>query len=260
MNIINPNEIGSKISTLIAEAQKKFCVISPYIDISEWKKIIINLERAKERGVEIKVFFREMKEKDFQVLSRLGIALHQINGLHTKLYFNENEVIVSSMNLYEFSDLHSIDIALHFNNTEDYNILFDYFQKYIFSKISSEKYISKQTQKDLKSLQDYLEQRFPDGKISDIGEYLFSSRLVPSFDLFIDNNKIGFKYHRKNPEQQLINRLNQTFKKNFGDMMKYKTYNTTPTNIYHIWEIEFQGNEYLDFVNVITKAQGIEFN
>jgi hypothetical protein len=260
MNIINPNEIGSKISTLIAEAQQKFYVISPYIDISEWKKIIINLERAIQRGVEIKVFFREMKEKDFRVLNQLGIRLHQINGLHTKLYFNESEVIVSSMNLYEFSDLHSIDIALHFNEQKDYNKLFDYFQKYISINDSNERPPSKQSQKDLKKIHANLEQRFPDGNISDSGTYLFSNRLVPKFDLFIENFKIGFKYYKKNPEQQLVERLNEVFNKNFGDKVKYGNYNTTPTNIYHKWEIDILSNEYIDFVNVITKAQGIEFN
>ncbi|MDF3078022.1 MAG: hypothetical protein K0S09_1911 [Sphingobacteriaceae bacterium] len=46
MEVINPNEIGVKISTLIAEANKSFIAVSAYINLSQWKKIIVNLEKA----------------------------------------------------------------------------------------------------------------------------------------------------------------------------------------------------------------------
>ena len=106
MQVVNPNKIGAKISTLISESNEKFYAITPYLDLSKWSKILVNLENAIKRGVEVKFYFREIKEKDFQVLSSLRVELNQISGLHTKLYINESETIVSSMNLYEYSDLH----------------------------------------------------------------------------------------------------------------------------------------------------------
>lgn len=133
MELINPNEIGAKISTLIAESENKFYAVTAFINLSAWKKILINLQKAKKRGVEIKFFYREIRNEDYQILKNIGIDLYEIKGLHTKLYFNENEMIVSSMNFYEYSDLHSIDIAIKYSDAENYGKLFLYFQKYILS-------------------------------------------------------------------------------------------------------------------------------
>lgn len=38
MEIINPNEIGSKISTLVIESKTRFIAVSPYIELKSWKK------------------------------------------------------------------------------------------------------------------------------------------------------------------------------------------------------------------------------
>ncbi|OBY65983.1 phospholipase D-like domain-containing protein [Polaribacter vadi] len=219
MKIINPNEIGSKISTLISESQEKIVVVSPYLGLSTWKKILINLKKAKERNVEIKFYYREIKDKDFYVLKALGVSLFQIDGLHTKLYFNESRVIVSSMNLYESSDLYSTDIAIYFDETEDYNKIYNYFIKYIDCKSSTKEVIKKKNienkvieKKDktiLEELHDGLELKFPDSKIKKASDYLFSKNLVPVFHLFIKLDSITIKYPRKNFNKVLINELEE---------------------------------------------------
>ena len=55
MEIINPNEIGSKISTLIIEAKEKFVAVTPYINIRNWKKITTNIQKAGSRFQDIQV-------------------------------------------------------------------------------------------------------------------------------------------------------------------------------------------------------------
>lgn len=257
MIIINPNEIGAKISTLIAESNDKFIAVSPYIDLSEWRKIIINLERAVNRGVVIDLYFRELKEKDFQILSDIGVNLFKIKGLHTKLYINENEVIVSSMNLYEFSDLYSIDIAMHFDENSEYNKIYDYFEKYISSKKEKQKYNSKKAKRNLKELHKYLTDRFLGHKINYTKSYLFSKNLNPIFDLFIESSKIGFKYPQKNPSPEKINELNQSLKEIFNERTIFREYNTTEKTKYCIWEIDMSKDDYLGFVNIICAAQKI---
>ncbi|MEE9406607.1 MAG: phospholipase D-like domain-containing protein [Polaribacter sp.] len=137
MDIINPNEIGVKISTLISESKEKFYAVTPYINIFYWKKIVISLQKAKERGVKIKFFYREIKDKDLSFLNELGVELYKIEGLHTKLYINEKAIIVSSMNLIESSDLYSIDFALHIHQKENYSKIYEYYSNYINQNKSS---------------------------------------------------------------------------------------------------------------------------
>jgi hypothetical protein len=262
MEIINPNEIGAKISTLISEANEKFYAVTPYLDLSKWRKILISLENAVKRGVEVKFYFREIKEKDFQVLHKLGIELNQINGLHTKLYINESETIVSSMNLYEFSDLFSIDIAIHFKENKDYNKIYNYFIKYILSKKNTENYVSKTEKEKLVSLHDFLENRFSKYRINKGADYLYTKNLVPIFHLFITPTEIGVKYPIKNPDEQIVLELSKKIRKVFKGKTSERSYNTgmdgDSGNTYYLWEIKITENNFLDFSNIICDLQKIE--
>jgi len=111
MEIINPNEIGAKISTLVSESKKRFIAVSPYIGLKDWKKVLLNLERAQKRNVSIDFYYREIRDEDFHALRNIGVKLFKIPGLHTKLYFNDDEFVLTSMKIYEYSDLHSVTLA-----------------------------------------------------------------------------------------------------------------------------------------------------
>jgi hypothetical protein len=262
MEVINPNEIGAKISTLISEANEKFYAITPFLDLYKWRKILISLENAIKRGVEVKFYFREIKEKDFQVLHKLGIELNQIDGLHTKLYINESETIVSSMNLYEFSDLYSIDIALHFKENNDYNKIYNYFIKYISSKVNPENYVSKTEKDKLVSLHNFLESRFSEYKINKGADYIFTKNLVPIFHLFIRPTEIGIKYPTKNPEEKRILELTAKIEKVYKGKITERPYNTGidghSGNNYYLWEINLPENDFLAFSNIICELQKLE--
>lgn len=258
MEVINPNEIGAKISTLISDANEKFYAVTPFLDLSKWRKILVSIENAVNRGVEVKFYFREIKEKDFKVLHNLGIELNKIDGLHTKLYINEKESIVSSMNLYEFSDLYSIDIALHFKEDKEYNKIYNYFEKYITSKISKGNYVSK-TQKDkLVSLHSFLENRFSNHKINKASDYIFSKNIIPIFHLFIEPTRIGMKYPVKNPDEHLVLELEKKIKDVYKGEIKLRNYNTTENTKYYLWEMFLPENDFLVFSNIICDLQKIE--
>ncbi|MCT8341234.1 hypothetical protein MG296_14300 [Flavobacteriaceae bacterium TK19130] len=258
MNIINPNEIGSKISTLILESREKFIAVSPYLDLSEWKKILINLQDAANRGIDIEIYFREIREKDYQVLRNLNIKLFEVKGLHTKLYLNESSIIVSSMNLYEFSDLHSIDIALQFDNVKDYNKLFHYFSKYIVSKRPLDKFISKASEKRLIETHRFLSERFSEYRITSTKTYLFSKNLLPIFHTFIDLDFIGLKYPVKNPTDQDVDEITDLLDKNLDVEVIRSFYNTSEETIYYKWEIKIDEFNDIEIANVLSDLSDLK--
>ena len=253
MDIINPNEIGTKISTLIAESDEKFYAITPYIDLSKWKKMIINIEKAIKRGVSIKLFYREIKQDDLKILTKLGVELIQIKGLHTKLYFNEKSVIVSSMNLYESSDLYSIDIALYFEEKKEYNKIYTYFKKYISPEKKKSEVLDNSAELD--ELHGFLSNKFYESRINKSKTYLFSDDLHPYFDVFIESSKIGFKIPDRNPSSILVNKIDKKFKEEICKELKLRKYETTPGNIYCIWEMEIKQNMFTDSLKLIKKIQ-----
>jgi hypothetical protein len=258
MHLINPNEIGSKISTLIAESQQKFIAISPYIDISDWKKILINLNHAKKRGVKVEFYFRELREKDYKNLNRLGVSLFRIKGLHTKMFMNDSTAIVTSMNLYEYSDLHSIDIAMQFSIQKEYNELYYYFNKYIKSKKTNEIFISKISEQKLKDLHEFISDRFSDCKINSTKSYLFSKNLVPILDVFIHTNSIGLKYPLKNPKDERIKEISSLLNNHLKQNFQLTKYNTTEETQYCKWVLDTEDYSDIDIANLISDLQRLE--
>jgi len=253
MKLINPNEIGVKVSTLIIESKLFFTAVSPYLDISNWKKILINIEKAINRGVNISFYYREIKAQDFKTLKGLGVNLYEITGLHTKIYFNETKVIVSSMNLYEYSDLHSIDIAIQFSDSKNYHKISEYFINYIASCSSQKEINSNSLVLNLTELQDCLINHFPNNEINLGNDYIFSSDLNKYFHLFIEKNNISFKYPEKNISKLNIKKIDKKLTNIFGNNIKYKPYNTTSETKYSLWEVEINNYLLSSYINIIKK-------
>lgn len=230
MEIIKPNEIGAKISTLIAEARKTFTIVSPYIKISDWKKMTVNLERAIDRGVEITVFYREVKEEDLNVFRNLGIKLYHLPGLHTKLYFNEDECIVTSMNLYEYSDLNTLEIGILYHGKDEYNKLMTYFEKYI--KGSDQ--VIEEIIDPLENLKVYLEDVYLAKGVNRSGNYLFSKKILPLVDVFFLEDQIRLKFPDKGIEKRTVTDLAKEIKK-FWKMDSEISDPTESYGYYHIF-------------------------
>lgn len=250
MDIINPNEIGGKISTLIAEAKEFFYVSTYNVDLANWRKVLVNIEKALKRGVKMKFFFRRINEPDFQKLKSLGIELYQIKHLHTKLYFNEKEVIVSSMNFYEYSDLHSIEIGLHYSDEEHYKKLFDYFEKYIFTKSEGTVYFTNDNKTNLELLHKSISDYFSDSKINAAHTYLFSKDLLPVFDTFIRPSEITLKLPKKNASpdetEQLTHKIRNLISHEFLMHVPCDTYN------YFTWDILLKKHTVEEYLHLIT--------
>jgi hypothetical protein len=212
MEIINPNEIGSKISTLILNAKEFFYAVTPFVGIDDWKKIRVNLSRAKDKGVDIKFFVREIRPHDLQILNDLCISVYLDKDLHTKLYLNQNEVIVTSMNLYEYSDVYSKDIALYYHAGEEYKKLLDYFRQYIdndtFKGISVQssgknfQHAGKDLTNPLDKLHHDLGVLFPSDKITRTDSYLYFNGVVYGMDAFVSPEEICFKNISQNKKEQ----------------------------------------------------------
>jgi hypothetical protein len=252
MDIINPNEIGGKISTLIAEAKEIFYVSTYNIDLVNWRKVLINFENAIKRGVSIKIYFRWISEPDLKVLRSLGIELYQIRHLHTKLYFNEKEAIVSSMNFYEYSDLHSIEIGLHYNTPENYKKLYDYFQRYISSKASGTiSFEGGHTKKsNLDNLLITISSNFSDTKINSRQTYLFSEDLIPTFHTIIRPGELKLKLPSRHATPQMSEELTRKIK----NLIDHELIIGIPSDNYNYftWEIPLNNHDSATYVNLIT--------
>jgi len=132
MNFIPPLEIASKIMTLIQDADKELIIVSPYVNLNNWDKMVKCLERTIRRGVNVKFIVRKNAKQDLSLLKNLGITPIMVDDLHAKVYINEKYGIVTSLNLLHYSDINSIDIA-YSTQTEKQRIeLVNFVDKYVY--------------------------------------------------------------------------------------------------------------------------------
>ena len=131
MELIQPAEISGKIMTLFDQAKEEIIIISPYNKFTHWKKLTQRIKKAKDRGVNIKWFIRKNVENNANQIREIGIEPIEIENLHCKIYLNEMNAVVTSMNLHEFSDSSSIDIGYFIQDNKQYKELTDFINIHI---------------------------------------------------------------------------------------------------------------------------------
>ncbi len=134
MKLIKPAEISAKIMTLIDDAEKELIIVSPYNNITGWEKLIRRIKKTKERGVSVLWYCRKNNVHENnakEVTVNLGIQPYLVEDLHAKIYMNERDAIVTSMNMSKISDDKSIDIGYITETKEEYDEVFQVYNKYI---------------------------------------------------------------------------------------------------------------------------------
>ena len=119
---ITTSEISASLEKIITTADKNLILLSPFLKFSS--RIAQSLVAASGKGVQIKLVYGKGKEKlkvgDKRLLNQLkGLRLYYLENLHAKCYFNEENMIITSMNLYEYSQLNNKEFGLLINRAED---------------------------------------------------------------------------------------------------------------------------------------------
>ena len=145
MRFIKPSEISSKIMTLIEESDEYVILVSPYVKITKWYKLLKKIDNLNRRQIPISLIIRDDRtnQTSFEELNELGYKYTAIKDLHCKLYLNEKYAIVSSMNLLLSSEINSLEIAYQTETETELNELREFCKRYLyidFSGSSSAKY------------------------------------------------------------------------------------------------------------------------
>ena len=99
------------LDRIIREAEEELALISPYIKADNETKDIL---KNKKRSTKIHVIYGKTKLKPAEqsFFNEIGIVPSFRENLHAKCYLNEKEVLVTSMNLLEFSQEHNDEMGI----------------------------------------------------------------------------------------------------------------------------------------------------
>ena len=122
-----PRSAGSHaLEEIIKSAEERLWLISPFLKVNERIKDLIEAKKNRSR-IDIHVVYRQkdLKPEDIKWLESMDfIKTYVCKNLHAKCYLNENEALVTSMNLYSHSEVNNYEMGMLVSRNED-NKLYD---------------------------------------------------------------------------------------------------------------------------------------
>lgn len=147
VEFLDTNATSSELSKMVSRSKEKLYLVSPYLQMSDKIKILIQQAEKESPEIDIKVLYRsdkngEINEKDMDFLLKQlnNASIYSLDNLHAKCYLNEDTAIITSMNLYQHSQENnwemgvkidrSKDTVLYADTNQHISLLFDASQKY----------------------------------------------------------------------------------------------------------------------------------
>ena len=126
MKILGTTKISYEIEEILDSANKYLILVSPYLKLNN--RLKVRLSDAFKKAETIYLIYRENELKNHDLIwlkSFDNINLFSIKNLHSKIYLNQDFAIISSMNLYEYSQINNHEIGVKFAFNEDRNEYID---------------------------------------------------------------------------------------------------------------------------------------
>ena len=112
--------VSHRLSEIIKNAKERLVIISPYLRVNDRIKQL--LEDKNRMRIEVWVIYgkNELRlEENNWLRSMDSIKTGFLQNLHAKCYMNENEALVTSMNLYEYSQINNDEMGIIVSRDKD---------------------------------------------------------------------------------------------------------------------------------------------
>ncbi len=122
--------VSYHLQQIINQAQDSLILISPYLKINE--RLRQSLEDKDRMKIDIRLIYgkNELQPEQINWLRSLKfIRTSFCENLHAKCYLNEREAIITSMNLYEFSQVNNHEMGIYLTKVEDPDLYNDIYNE-----------------------------------------------------------------------------------------------------------------------------------
>lgn len=117
---LNTSATTYMLEELIKNAQERIYIVSPYLKLND--KIKELLEDKNRLKIDVRIIYgkTELNPKETEWLSKLDyVRLSFCKNLHAKCYMSEDVGIITSLNMYEFSQVNNNEMGVMFKASED---------------------------------------------------------------------------------------------------------------------------------------------
>lgn len=144
---LNTSATNYYLEEMIKQTRERFVIVSPFLKFNDRiKELLTDLDRMK---IDVRIVYgkSELAPPEINWLSTLEFVRTSFcQNLHAKCYVNEWGAIVTSMNLYEFSQVNNNEMGIYVHRNEEpelYKQIFDEAQRLI--RISDQVRLSAET-------------------------------------------------------------------------------------------------------------------
>src|SRR3989338_3082394 len=120
VKFLDTTGVSNELAQIIKTAKERLIIISPYLQISDrFKEMLDDQDRMK---LDIRIIYgkSELQPQESNWLKSLKSVRTSIcKNLHAKCYLNEKESLISSMNFYEFSQMNNNEMGIVVYKSED---------------------------------------------------------------------------------------------------------------------------------------------
>lgn len=117
---LNTRKAVSEIEDLIRNAGEKLTLISPYLKISNDFKELLKYRNNKDKATTIVFGKQELSPDELSFIQSLRLVVLRFNeNLHAKCYLNDERIIITSLNLYEFSMANNKEMGIMLEKGEE---------------------------------------------------------------------------------------------------------------------------------------------
>lgn len=123
---LDTTAINYRLEQLIKNAKERLILISPFMKLNDRIKEL--LEDKNRLKIDVRVIYgkNELQPEEINWLKELEyIRTSFCKNLHAKCYLNEDSCIITSLNLYEFSQINNNEMGVFISKEEDLKLYED---------------------------------------------------------------------------------------------------------------------------------------
>ncbi len=140
---INTRKAVSEIEDLIKNAGERLILVSPYLKLSKDFKELLTYRNNKDRITTVIFGKQELNPDEMKFLQGLRFVILKYNeDLHAKCYVNDDKMVITSLNLYEFSMANNkeMGVLIDKNDPSDTQLFEDAFKEVDYINETSQKF------------------------------------------------------------------------------------------------------------------------
>ena len=113
----------SALKDLIRNAGERLILVSPYLKLSKDFKELLTYRNSKDKITTVVFGNQELNPDEMKFLQGLRFVILKYNeNMHSKCYLNDDKMIITSLNLYEFSMANNKEMGVHIDKNEQVDL------------------------------------------------------------------------------------------------------------------------------------------